>query len=238
MHRLLLDVSSAEFKGAQPIEVDAFKTWQAECTEHGKAGLWTSWLPKCVEVFRRLLPIFINGNSDAYYSSIATLQVLLICSTTCRFADIHVPHANTRYAEELQPVFITVNLRWQSERRLQDSEENVYIRQNPFTEQHMQPACILKTLGCTPLSLMRYLADNVVLQSNQLRQLAQDSLNSYVAFFEQYRPATKPAVAKADGEQVQSHASCIRATWKHAVCLPCPLDDSFGLYSLLTSDCC
>ena len=73
--RLLLDVKSAEFQKALPLEVDAFKTWQAECTERGKAGLWTSWLPKCVEVFRRLLPIFINGNSDAYYSSIATLQV-------------------------------------------------------------------------------------------------------------------------------------------------------------------
>ncbi|DBB17907.1 TPA: hypothetical protein ACH3X3_002922 [Trebouxia sp. C0006] len=114
--RLLLDVSSAEFKGAQPIEVDAFKTWQAECTERGKAGLWTSWLPKCVEVFRRLLPIFINGNSDAYYSSIATLQ------------------------------------------------------------------------------------------SKQLRQLVQDSLNSYMAFFEQYRPATKPAVAKADAEKAEKES--------------------------------
>lgn len=86
--RLLLDVKSAEFLKAQPLEVDTFKTWQAECTERGKAGLWTSWLPKCVEVFRRLLPIFINGNSDAYYSSIATLQVrramlLITCVHAC-----------------------------------------------------------------------------------------------------------------------------------------------------------
>ncbi len=132
VYRLLLDVSSAEFKGAQPIEVDAFKTWQAECTERGKAGLWTSWLPKCVEVFRRLLPIFINGNSDAYYSSIATLQVLSICSAICHFAEVHVLRANMRYAEALQPVFTTVNRCWQSERRLQDSAENLYIHQNPF----------------------------------------------------------------------------------------------------------
>ncbi|KAL3158235.1 hypothetical protein ABBQ38_010487 [Trebouxia sp. C0009 RCD-2024] len=107
--RLLLDVKSAEFQKALPLEVDAFKTWQAECTERGKAGLWTSWLPKCVEVFRRLLPIFINGNSDAYYSSIATLQ------------------------------------------------------------------------------------------SKQLRQLTQDSLDSYVAFFEQYREAGK-SINKVDDE--------------------------------------
>ena len=111
MYRLLLDVSSAEFKGSQPIEVDAFKTWQAECTERGKAGLWTSWLPKCVEVFRRLLPIFINGNSDAYYSSIATLQVLSVCSAMCRLAEVHVLHANTRHAEALQPVLTRVNQR-------------------------------------------------------------------------------------------------------------------------------
>ena len=76
LYRLLLDVSSAEFRNAQPLEVEAFKTWQAECTEKGKAGLWTSWLPRCVEVFRRLLPIFINGNAEAYYSSVATLQVV------------------------------------------------------------------------------------------------------------------------------------------------------------------
>ena len=108
MHRLLLDVSSAEFKGAQPIEVDAFKTWQAECTERGKAGLWTSWLPKCVEVFRRLLPIFINGNSDAYYSSIATLQVMSICSAS-RFVQVHVLHGSTRFAEALQQMLVGVN---------------------------------------------------------------------------------------------------------------------------------
>ena len=84
---------------------------------------------------------------------------------------------------------------------------------------------------------MRYLTDNVVLQSNQLRQLVQDSLNSYVAFFEQYRPGTKPAVAKADEGQVQSQASCNKKTCCFAF-VPCPLDDYFGLQSLLTSDCC
>ncbi len=83
---------------------------------------------------------------------------------------------------------------------------------------------------------MRYLTDNAVLQSNQLRQLVQDSLNSYVAFFEQYRPAVKPAVAKADGEKVQSHASCNKETCCFAF-VPYPLDSYFGLYSLLTSDC-
>jgi len=84
---------------------------------------------------------------------------------------------------------------------------------------------------------MRYLTNNAVLQSNQLWQLVQDSLNSYVAFFEQYRPGTKPAVAKADEEQVQSHASCNKASCCLAF-VPCPLDNNLGLHSLLTSDCC
>ena len=135
VHRLLLDVSSAEFKGAQPIEADAFKTWQAECTERGKAGLWTSWLPKCVEVFRRLLPIFINGNSDAYYSSIATLQVLSVCSAMRRFAQVHVLRANTHYAEALQPVFAIVNQCWQPDKdrlSVKDNEGNSYDYQNLF----------------------------------------------------------------------------------------------------------
>lgn len=40
-----------------------------------KSQLWTSWAPKSVEVFNRIPPIFINGDADAYYRSIATLQV-------------------------------------------------------------------------------------------------------------------------------------------------------------------
>ena len=40
-----------------------------------KSQLWTSWAPKSVEIFNRLPPIFINGDSDTYYRSVATLQV-------------------------------------------------------------------------------------------------------------------------------------------------------------------
>lgn len=28
-----------------------------------KSGLWTSWAPKSVEIFNRIPPIFINGDS-------------------------------------------------------------------------------------------------------------------------------------------------------------------------------
>lgn len=36
-----------------------------------------SWAPKSSEVFSRIPPIFINGDSDSFYRSVATLQVTL-----------------------------------------------------------------------------------------------------------------------------------------------------------------
>ena len=45
--------------------------------------LWTSWAPKSVEVFNRIPPIFINGDADAYYRSIATLQVRRLTAHSC-----------------------------------------------------------------------------------------------------------------------------------------------------------
>ncbi|KAK9812825.1 hypothetical protein WJX72_004356 [[Myrmecia] bisecta] len=72
--KLLLDVESVEFRRALPMEADAFKSWQQDCCERVKGSLWTNWLPKTVEVFRRILPVFINGDAEAYYRSIAVLQ--------------------------------------------------------------------------------------------------------------------------------------------------------------------
>lgn len=55
------------------------------------------------------------------------------------------------------------------------------------------------------LSLTKLLTNQLVLQSNQLWQLVQDSLNSYVAFFEQYRPvATTAAAGAKDQDKVQA----------------------------------
>lgn len=146
--RLLLDISSAEFRNAQPLEVEAFKLWQAECTEKGKAGLWTSWLPRCVEVFRRLLPIFINGNAEAYYSSIATLQVIAGLTIASVLLSAR------------QAVVLCCNL-----------------------------SCVKMQIFMPDTQLE---SGFVCVQGNQLRQLVQDSLNSYVSFFQQYKsPSTQ-----------------------------------------------
>lgn len=37
--------------------------------------LWAGWAPKSLEVFRRLPPVYINGDANAYYRAVATLQV-------------------------------------------------------------------------------------------------------------------------------------------------------------------
>ena len=77
--RLLLDVQSPEFLAALPLGPEAFKAWQADCIDRVKGSLWTNWLPKCTESFRRVPPIFINGDREAYYRCVATLQVTLLC---------------------------------------------------------------------------------------------------------------------------------------------------------------
>ena len=58
-----------------PFQSAAFQAYQTECTEGVRSQLWTSWAPKSVEIFNRIPPIFINGDAEAYYRSIATLQV-------------------------------------------------------------------------------------------------------------------------------------------------------------------
>ena len=73
--QLLVDVKGPEFSSGLPMQVDRFRTHQTECAEGVKGNLWTSWAPKSVEIFNRIPPIFINGDADAYYRSIATLQV-------------------------------------------------------------------------------------------------------------------------------------------------------------------
>ncbi|KAK3261578.1 hypothetical protein CYMTET_29517 [Cymbomonas tetramitiformis] len=73
-HKLLVDVQSPEFKAQEPIEMDAFQQYQTEVCERTKQSLWTVWVPKSAEVFRRTPPLYINGDAEAYYMSIAILQ--------------------------------------------------------------------------------------------------------------------------------------------------------------------
>jgi dynein heavy chain len=56
------------------LQAEAFRQYQGEIMEVVKSQLWTSWAPKSVEIFNRIPPVFINGDSDAYYRSVATLQ--------------------------------------------------------------------------------------------------------------------------------------------------------------------
>ena len=72
--RLLVEVSSNSFMVQLPLEVEDFKTIQTEQCERAKGMLWTTWVPKSAEVFRRLPPVCINGDAEAYYRSISTLQ--------------------------------------------------------------------------------------------------------------------------------------------------------------------
>ena len=51
-----------------------FASFQKAVCEKSKAGLWTSWVPKAAEVFRRIPPVCINGDANAYFAAMATLQ--------------------------------------------------------------------------------------------------------------------------------------------------------------------
>lgn len=47
--RLLLDVDSADFAAAAPLEPATWRGWQATAAERGRAALLTSWHPRATE---------------------------------------------------------------------------------------------------------------------------------------------------------------------------------------------
>lgn len=72
--KLLVEVGGPKFAAKAPMDAADFELLQHECHDRVKSSLWTHWLPKSAEVFRLIPPVCINGDADAYYRSIATLQ--------------------------------------------------------------------------------------------------------------------------------------------------------------------
>eukprot|EP00878_Enallax_costatus_P013463 GHUV01014078.1.p1 GENE.GHUV01014078.1~~GHUV01014078.1.p1 ORF type:complete len:1340 (+),score=424.03 GHUV01014078.1:252-4271(+) len=70
----LLDVATVDLLERLPVKADWFRGYQQSATEQVKGQLWSHWLPKCLDVFRRLPPVPINGDTDAYFRAVATLQ--------------------------------------------------------------------------------------------------------------------------------------------------------------------
>ncbi|KIZ07418.1 dynein heavy chain 9 [Monoraphidium neglectum] len=64
----LVDTESGEFLARLPAQAEAFRAYQLSVCEQLKAQLWTHWLPKCADVFRRMPPVPINGDAAAYFS--------------------------------------------------------------------------------------------------------------------------------------------------------------------------
>ena len=56
------------------MDMESFQAFQTDTCERSKAALWTVWVPKSAEVFRRTPPLYINGDAEAYYMSVALLQ--------------------------------------------------------------------------------------------------------------------------------------------------------------------
>lgn len=72
--KLLVETTTPSFLSKLPMDAMDFELLQHECHERVKLSLWTHWLPKSAEVFRLLPPVCINGDAQAYYRCIATLQ--------------------------------------------------------------------------------------------------------------------------------------------------------------------
>ncbi|CAG9464833.1 unnamed protein product [Pedinophyceae sp. YPF-701] len=72
--RLLVEVKASSFVRQCPMAVESFRALQVQQCEKVKSSLWSIWVPKTAEIFRRLPPVFINNDAAAYYRSIATLQ--------------------------------------------------------------------------------------------------------------------------------------------------------------------
>lgn len=49
------------------VQADWFKQYQQSATEQVKGQLRSHWLPKCLDVFRRLPPVPINGDTESYF---------------------------------------------------------------------------------------------------------------------------------------------------------------------------
>lgn len=49
------------------VQVDWLRQHQQSATEQVKGQLWSHWLPRCLDIFRQLPPVPINGDADAYF---------------------------------------------------------------------------------------------------------------------------------------------------------------------------
>ena len=109
--KVLVDVGSPAFVAQLPVTLDEFKGLQAVQTERIRNLLWTMWVPKCGEVFRRLPPLYINNDAPAYWRSIATLQSNQLRSLVQDSINAYVAYFESHVAvDEIDP--LGSNLLW------------------------------------------------------------------------------------------------------------------------------
>ena len=72
--RRFVDVDSETFRASLPVESTAFDAHQTETREALKKTLWSEWVVETAAVFNDDPPACVNGDADAFYESIATLQ--------------------------------------------------------------------------------------------------------------------------------------------------------------------
>ena len=72
--RRFVDVDSETFRASLPMESTAFDAHQTETREALKKTLWSEWVVETAAVFNDDPPACVNGDADAFYESIATLQ--------------------------------------------------------------------------------------------------------------------------------------------------------------------
>lgn len=49
------------------VQCQWFRQHQQSTVEQVKGQLWSHWLPKCIDVYRRLPPVAINNDVKAYF---------------------------------------------------------------------------------------------------------------------------------------------------------------------------
>lgn len=52
---------------ATAVQADWFRQHQQSATEQVKGQLWSHWLPRCLDIFRQMPPVPINGDAEAYF---------------------------------------------------------------------------------------------------------------------------------------------------------------------------
>lgn len=164
---------------------------QQSAIDQVKGQLWSHWLPKCLDVFRRLPPVPINNNTKAYFRCMGWFHMVcgraaavagkvngcLYCSSDPATLSMLGCVSGYTCSGRPQPTLASAGTATHAE--LAKASPSMQTSHIPPPPARLLPACHWPHL---PLACRCVAA----LQGNMLHQLVSASLADYLAFFRQH----------------------------------------------------